>query len=56
MVLIAEAQQVKAKLQLKGRWRPDKMVRNSYIYGKLYRKNRSVWSFFDVTSSVRKQP
>ena len=27
MVLIAEAQQVKAKLQLKGRWRPDKMVR-----------------------------
>ena len=27
MVLIAEAQQVKAKLELKGRWRPEKMVR-----------------------------
>ena len=27
MVLIAEAQQLKAKLMLKGKWRPDKMVR-----------------------------
>ena len=27
MVLIAEAQQVRAKLELKGRWRPEKMVR-----------------------------
>ena len=26
-MLIAEAQQVKAKLELKGRWRPEKMVR-----------------------------
>ena len=27
MVLIAEAQQLKAKLMLKGKWRPEKMVR-----------------------------
>ena len=27
MVLIAEAQQIKAKLLLKGKWRPEKMVR-----------------------------
>ena len=28
MVLIAEAQQLKAKLMLKGKFRPEKMVRN----------------------------
>ena len=27
MVLVAEAQQLKAKLMLKGKWRPEKMVR-----------------------------
>ena len=27
MVLMAQAQQLKAKLMLKGKWRPDKMVR-----------------------------
>ena len=27
MVVIAQAQQQKAKLMLKGRWRPEKMVR-----------------------------
>ena len=32
MVLVAEAQQLKAKLMLKGKWRPEKMVRRIPTY------------------------